>query len=626
MTIAFGALRPASLQRNPDPMLDSIQPAWLDDLFAGLDTSAMADEPRFAGLGLEALLPRAEAAVARGRRDIAIAGYRAWIDANPGAAQGFAAWFNLGVEFAQTSDFANAITAYRNALLLKPDLHQAAVNLGLALEASGQAEAALATWSQALQPDEARITLLNHRGRLLEIRGTLDEAVAVLRTSLLLDPHQPDVLQHWTHLRQRICAWPILESDIPGLGLEELCLNAGPLGALALFDDVALQRRIAAGWVERKVPPAPERLAPATGYRHSRIRLGYLSSDFCRHAMSFLIAEVLERHDRTCFEIFGYCSSPEDGSDIRARVIAALDHHVPVGGMSEEDVARRIRADEIDILIDLNGLTRGARLGALRWKPAPVMATWLGYIGPVPVPELDWLICDGLTIPAETAALYAPAPLPLPGLYQANDAQPIALPDVSRTQEGLPEDAFVFCNFSHYYKITEEMFGAWMEILRQVPRSVLWLVDDNAPGRHNLLARAAEAGIGAERLVFASRVDPARYRARLALGDLFLDTTPYNAGTVASDALRMGLPILTLSGQTFASRMAGSLLAAIGLPEGVTTNRADYIARGIALATQPTMHARAKAALAGDAWMRTLGDTATFTARLEASLRNVLTP
>ncbi|MBX9593002.1 MAG: glycosyl transferase family 1, partial [Roseomonas sp.] len=174
------------------------------------------------------------------------------------------------------------------------------------------------------------------------------------------------------------------------------------------------------------------------------------------------------------------------------------------------------------------------------------------------------------------------------------------------------------------YKITEEMFVAWMEILRQVPRSVLWLVDDNAPGRRNLLARAAEAGIGQDRLVFAARVDPARYRARLALGDLFLDTTPYNAGTVASDALRMGLPILTLSGQAFASRMAGSLLAAIGLPEGIVTSRADYIARAVALATQPAMQARAKAALAGDAWMRTLGDTATFTARLEASLRGVL--
>ena len=579
--------------------------------------------PAVAGMRLEELLPRIEAATAHGRRDLAIAAYREWIGANPASPQLCAAWFNLGVEFAQAMEFGNAIIAYRNALALKPDLHQAAINLGLALEASGQHDAALAAWHQALQPDETRIALLNHRGRLLEARGALAEAVEALRGSLLIDPHQPDVLQHWTHLRQRICAWPILQTDIPGLDAAEIGLHAGPLGSLALFDEVDRQRRIAEAWLARKVPPAPQRLAPQSGYRHDRIRLGYLSSDFCRHAMSFLIVEALERHDRRQFEVFGYCSSPEDGSDIRRRVIAAFDHHVPIGHLDEEAAARRIRADEIDILIDLNGLTRGARLGALRWKPAPVQVTYLGYIGSVPLPELDWMICDGRVVPAQRAALYAPRPLPLPGLYQANDARPVSLPPVSRATEGLPEDAFVFCNFSHYYKITEAMFADWMMILRRAPKSVLWLVDDNEPGRRNLLAAAARHGVGAERLVFAGRVDPAHYRARFALADLFLDTTPYNAGTVASDALRMGLPLLTLSGQTFASRMAGSLLAEIGLHAGVTTTREEFVARAVAFATDPVLYGAAKAVLAGDAWHRSLGDSAGFTAKLETALRAI---
>ena len=583
----------------------------------------LAPVESLAGLRLETLLPRVQAWTDGGRRDLAIGAYRDWIDANPASPQLCAAWFNLGVEFAQAMEFGNAIIAYRNALALKPDLHQAAINLGLALEASGQPDAALAAWAQALQPDETRITLLNQRGRLLESRGALAEATQALRASLLIDPHQPDVLQHWTHLRQRICAWPILAPDMPGLDVEEIALHAGPLGSLALFDDVARQRRIAEAWLARKVPAAPRHLAPEAGYRHGRIRIGYLSSDFCRHAMSFLIAEVLERHDRAQFEVFGYCSSPEDGSDIRRRVVAAFDHHVPIGALDEEAAARRIRADEIDILIDLNGLTRGARLGALRWKPAPVQVTYLGYIGSVPLPELDWMICDARVVPADRAALYAPRPLPLPGLYQANDAQPVALPPVSRAAAGLPEDAFVFCNFSHYYKITEAMFADWMTILRRVPRSVLWLVDDNETGRRNLLAAAARDGIGAERLIFAGRVDPAQYRARLALGDLFLDTTPYNAGTVASDALRMGLPLLTLSGESFASRMAGSLLAEIGLPEGITTTPAEYIERAVAFATDPALQARAKAALSGDAWRRSLGDSAGFTAKLEAALRSI---
>jgi predicted O-linked N-acetylglucosamine transferase (SPINDLY family) len=602
-------------------MLDVAAPPAATALAALFDDEGWTEEqalPLLCGLRLEALLPLIE-----GRQGSGVAAYRSWIAANPSGPQLFAAWFNLGVELAQARDFGNAVIAYRNALLLKPDLHQAAVNLGLALEAGGQAEAALDAWQQALQPDAARITLLNHRGRLLEMRGALPEAIAALRASLLIDPQQPDVLQHWTHLRQRICAWPILETDIPGLDLEQLCLHAGPLGALALFDDVAMQARIAEAWIGRKVPAAPQRLAPASGYRHQRIRIGYLSSDFCRHAMSFLIVEALERHDRAAFEVFGYCSSPEDGSEIRRRVIAALDHHVPIGALSDEAAARRIRADEIDILIDLNGLTRGARLATLRWKPAPVQATYLGYIGPVPLPELDWMLCDGLVIPPDRAALYAPRPLPLPGLYQANDAQALALPPVSRAAEGLPPDGFVFCNFSHFYKITEAMFDAWMQILRCVPHAVLWLVADNEPGRRNLTEQARRRGIAAERLVFAARVDPARYRARLALADLFLDTTPYNAGTVASDALRMGLPLLTLAGQAFASRMAASLLTAIGLPEGVTTARADYIARAVAVATDPPLHARMRATLAGDAWQRTLGDSAGFTARLEAALRRI---
>ncbi len=576
-----------------------------------------------AGLPLEAVLPMAEAASAARNHSTAAALYQAWIAANPDAPQGFAAWFNLGVEFARAGDHANAIAAYRHALHRKPDLHQAAVNLGLALEAAGQPEAALQLWAEALQPDAARIALLNHRGRLLEMRGALAEAAEALRSSLLVDPAQPDVLQHWTHLRQRLCAWPIFGTDIPGLDAATIEHNAGPLGILALTDDVETQRRVAAAWIARKVPPVARRLSPPEGYRHQRIRIGYLSSDFCRHAMSFLIAQVLERHDRARFEVFGYCSSPEDGSDIRRRVLAALDHHVPVGALDDEAAARRIRDDEIDILIDLNGLTRGARLGALRHRPAPVQVTYLGYIGPVPMEELDGFLCDAVTVPPAQAALYAPKPLPLPGLYQANDAREMALPCVSRAEEGLPGAAFVFCNFSHYYKITEAAFADWMMILRRVPDSVLWLVDDNDAGRRNLQAAAAGHGVAAQRLVFAARVDPARYRARLALADLFLDTTPYNAGTVASDALRMGLPLLTLPGRSFASRMAASLLTAIGATEGIATDRADYIARAIALATDPQRHARARAALAGEAWVRTLGDSAGFTRRLEALLESI---
>jgi predicted O-linked N-acetylglucosamine transferase (SPINDLY family) len=410
----------------------------------------------------------------------------------------------------------------------------------------------------------------------------------------------------------------------PGLAPEALMLRGGPLGALALTDDPALQRRIGEAWIARKVPAAPERLAPLRGYAHDRIRVGYLSSDFCRHAMGFLIVELLERHDRTRFEVFGYCSTRDDGSELRRRILAALDHHVPVGSLGEEEAARRIRADEIDILVDLNGLTHGARLGALRWKPAPVQATYLGYVGPVPLPELDWMICDGVTVPPDQAAHYAPRPLPLDGLYQANDGRPPGLPALTRASEGLPADATVLCCFNNFYKITPPVFAAWMEILRRVPRAVLWLTEDNATGIANLRRHAAEAGVAPARLVFASRCDPAQYMARLGLADLFLDTFPYNAGTVASDALRMGLPIVTLAGRSFASRMAASLLTAVGLAEGIATTLDAYVAKAVAM-TDPARAAAARGVLAGgEAWLRSIGDTDAFARRMERAYEGIL--
>lgn len=565
---------------------------------------------------LESLMPRLE-----GRAPAeAVAAYRAWLAANPASPQRFAAWFNLGVLLAQGGDRQGAMIAYRQALMLKPDLHQAAINLGIALEAEGRAEDALALWQGALQPDDARVALFNQRGRLLETQKRYAEAERDLRASLLTDPNQPDVIQHWTHLRQKGCIWPVLGEGMPGLPPGALALQGGPLGALALTDDPALQRRIGEAWIARKIPPAPERLAPARGYAHDRIRVGYLSSDFCRHAMGFLIVELLERHDRTRFEVFGYCSTREDGSDLRRRIVAAFDHHIPIGHLSDEDAARRIRADEIDILVDLNGLTHGARLGALRWKPAPVQATYLGYVGPVPLPELDWMICDDVVVPPDQAPHYAPRPLPLGGLYQANDSRMPALPAVTRAGEGLPEDAVVLCCFNNFYKITPEVFTAWMDIVRRVPRSVLWLTDDNATGMANLRARAADSGIAAERILFATRCDPARYLARLGLADLFLDTFPYNAGTVASDALRMGLPIVTLAGLSFASRMAASLLTAVGLTEGIATTLDGYVAAAVALATDP---ARGRAVLAGGAWARGIGDAAGFARRMEAAFEDI---
>jgi predicted O-linked N-acetylglucosamine transferase (SPINDLY family) len=552
-----------------------------------------------------------------------IALYDTWIAARPaGTPNLHAAWFNLGTERGHAGDINGAMQAYRTALAIQPGFAPAAINLGLQRERLGDANGALRIWADALQSDDSRVALLNQRGRLLEQTGDLAGAAEALRASLLTRSDQPDAVQHWLHLRQKMCQWPILSGAIPGLGRHDLLTRSGPLAAIALTDDVPTQRAIAAGWIARKTRPQPA-LAPPAGYRHDRIRVAYLSSDFCSHAMSYLIAELFERHDRDRFEVHGYCASPDDGSAIRARVIAAFDRFISVRNLSDEDAALRIRADEIDILIDLNGLTSGSRLQILRWKPAPVQATYLGFIGPVPLPELDFLLCDTFVIPPDRAASYHPVPLPIQGLYQANDSKRIVGPSLRRAAADLPEDRFIFCCFSNHYKITEEMFSSWIEILRQTGDSVLWLVDDNQWSRRNLRLRALDAGIDASRLLFSDRTDPATYMARLSLADLFLDTFPYNAGTIASDAIRMGLPLVTLAGQSFASRMAARMLHAIGADTGVTNGFDAYVSTAVRLATDRDCYAAYRTRFTEEVWAASLGDIATFTRHFEAALLRI---
>ena len=550
--------------------------------------------------------------------------YKEWIGHQPSSPMRHAAWFNMGVELWAAGETHNAAIAYRNALIVKPDMHQAAINLGLMQETLGDREGALDTWLKALQPDDPRVLLLNNVGRLNENIDRLGAAEDALRQSLLIDPHQPDVIQHWVHIRQKACQWPVLAVHrLYDLDAQRLAVNAGPLTALALFDDIATQRRIAEVWVHRKVAAAAVRLSPPDGYRHDRIRIGYLSSDFRDHAMAFLVAELFERHDREKFEVHGYCITPNDSSAIRQRLIGAFDHFHILRGLGDEAAAQRIRDDEIDILVDLNGLTAGARMGILRHKPAPVQATYLGYIGPLPLPELDYLLCDSYVVPPETADAYAPKPLYIEGVYQANDTHRPIREGLTRADAGLPEDRFLFCCFANHYKITEAVFRLWLSILLRTKDTALWLIDDSDASRDNLIAYAANNGVASDRLIFTPRALPADYLARLRLADLYLDTHPYNAGTVASDALRVGLPLLTLNGQSFVSRMAGCLLTAVGLEDLVAATPEAYIETASSLAGDPARYKAVRDRLNG-AWSSSLGDVALFTRRFEAALASVV--
>jgi predicted O-linked N-acetylglucosamine transferase (SPINDLY family) len=617
---------------SPDRMFSVVDiPVWLDELLVALAAGEIAPnyaediQKRLKDTPFGELLSAIERARPGPGDPAEIAFYQHWIDANAERSPLlYAAWFNIGVLLAHKLNNDEAATAYGKALQLRPDLHVAAINLGLVLEAAGHTDQALATWRRATQSDEARVALQIQQGRLLEKLGRLEDAERILHRVLLTDPVQPDVLHHLIYIRQRICQWSVATSDIPGIPAEDFVRNSSPLSILALTDDIDLQRDAAALWIARKTEPAPRRLAPPQPYPHERIRIGYLSSDFCSHAMSYLITELFERHDRRRFEVFGYCSSNDDGTQLRKRVLAAFDHCRMIRTLSDEQTARVIREDEIDVLIELNGLTEGTRLTVLRWRPAPVQATYLGFVGPVPLPELDYLLCDDMVVPPEHIASYQPMPLAIARIYQANDSKRTIGRPVTRAESGLPEDRFILCCLSRHYKITEEMFAAWMSILRQAGRSVLWLANDNAYSQANLLATAKRAGIAADRLIFSERADPDLYLSRLALADLFLDTFPYNAGTVASDAIRMRLPLLTLCGKAFASRMAASLLHAIGAPDGIATSMTKYVDTAVRLANDPLAYARYKALFTAQAWRRTIGDIDGFTMQFEAAWCRVI--
>ncbi|MCK9387789.1 MAG: tetratricopeptide repeat protein [Sulfuritalea sp.] len=546
-------------------------------------------------LSIAELGAKAEALEARNDRDGAAQLYRDWIKQSKSPLV-WVAHFNLGVLLKNMGDMEGAIESYRASLAGNPKLPHARINLGTALEVLNKPDEAIEEWKTALKylDEDPKTdldmvcTVLNNLGRRLEVMQKYTEAEEMLTRSLLLKPNQEAVLYHRIFLRQKQCAWPIY-APLPGITLEDQQAATSAVAMLSISDDPELQLRTALSQVPGKIPKDLPKLAPADGYAHDRLRIGYLSSNFGMHAVSILTAELYELHDRSRVEVWGFCWSPEDNTEMRERVIKAMDHFVRIKDISDEEAAKAIRAAEIDVLIDLQGLTAGCRPKILAYRPAPVQVTYLGFPGTTALPEIDYVLADRYIIPEEMAEYFTEKPLYLPDCFQVNDRKRISSEPKTRSEYGLPESAFVFCAFNNNIKFTPEFFAAWMRILGRTPNSVLWLLADNERARSNLLRCAEEHGISSERLVFATRVPVADYLARFRVANLFLDLSPFNGGTTAADALWMGLPIITCSGKSFASRMAGSLLQAIGLPELITTTLDDYENLAVALAENPEL-------------------------------------
>lgn len=541
--------------------------------------------------------------------------YREWLLIPRDPSQAGVAWFNLGVLLRQLGDLPGCMAAYQQAMALQPRLYQAAVNLGLAQEAVGQGAQALAVWQQALQPLEAQTLLLNHTGRLLEAAKQFPQAEQALFRSLASQADQPDVVQHYIGLRRKQCKWPAVPEWLTeALHPANPRLDCGPFMGLAELTDPAEQAVAVGRFVQRKVIPPQPRMAPVKPYGHSRLRVGYFSGDFKMHAVSILTAELFELHDRSRVEVLGLDFSIEDGSPMRQRVLKAFDRHVPLQGLSDEAAARAIREAEVDVLIDLTGMTSGARPGVLRHKPAPVQVVYLGYMATTALPEMDYVLVDKVLFPDELRPHFVEKPLYLPRCYQVNDRQRPVAATPTRADCGLPPDAFVFCCFNNAFKLSPEVLQVWARILKRVPGAVLWLLEDNVWASERVRTYMQSQGVEAQRIVFAPRKPPHEHVARNACADLFLDSPPCGAGVTASEAMRAGLPLLTLPGRTLVSRVAASVLHGAGLPDLVVDDWAAYEEKAVALASQPGAIAAVKSRMRPDC---ELFDTPGFVRDLE---------
>ena len=518
--------------------------------------------------------------------------------------------------------FREAITVLREVLRQEPEHKQAWGALGDALFQCGELGEAASTAQRAIElnPDAAApysVLALIHI-----VRGELAPAITALEDGLRRTG-SGGLLGMLAHQLRRVCDWKrhgaVWAELKRRLGQEDAALGS-PFWLLientTAEEQLDYTRRWAAAHFRSEEPRSAGAATSVTAPAGRRLRVGYLSSEFHEHAISYLFAGVLERHDRSRFEIFAYSYGPDDKSQMRARLRAGAEHFVEVAWDPDDVVVRRIQDDALDILIDLKGYTMGARTGILARRPCSLQVNWLGYPGTMGAPSIDYLITDRFTVPPEREAAYSEKIVYLDHCWQCNDRARPMLEPLTRTDYGLPADGFVFCCFTQSVKVSPEIFARWMRLLRDVPGSVLWLAEDNPWATENL-KRAAQAGdIAPRRLIISPRIPFPQHLARYRVADLALDTFPYTSHSTASDALWAGCPVVALCGDTFAARVSGSILTHAGLPHLITDSMDAYeqLARGLATDSARLAQARAQVAQAKSS---SLFDAESFTRDLE---------
>ena len=557
------------------------------------------------------------------RLDDALTSYDKAIAIKPDYADAF---YNRGNALQELNLLEDALTCYDKAIALKPDHAGALYNHGNALKELKRLDDALMSYDKgiALKPDYA--DALYNRGNALKELKRLDDALVSYDAAIALKPDYKFLLGIRLNTQMHLCDWSDLQNQLEELEafISEELMVSHPFPVIGLVDKPGLQLKASTIFVNEKHPAHGVLDMIKSRSVGGKIRIGYYSADFYSHATSVLMAELFEEHDTRAFELYGFSFGPDTQDEMRSRIASGFDYFFDVTRKSDREVALMSRDLGIDIAVDLKGFTENCRVGIFAEQCAPIQVNYLGYPGTLAAPYFDYIVADKTLIPQESQQYYTEKVIYLPHSYQVNDSKrKISQKLFTRHEVGLPESGFVFCCFNMNYKILPATFDVWMRILKAVNGSVLWLLQDNPTATNNLRKEAERRGVDPTRLVFAPRMNLEEHLARHRLADLFIDTMPCNAHTTASDALWAGLPILTQIGQSFAARVAASLLNTMDLSELVTKTSEEYESKAVDLANNPLKLAQIKKKLEQNRRTSPLFNGQLFARHIEAAYEEI---
>ena len=514
----------------------------------------------------------------------------------------------------------DALVSFDRALAIEPQLSDAHLNRGNALKNLKRYDEALDAFDKALaiNPDLDGAWL--GRGNVFFDLKSYDQALASYKKALAINSHLEGLEGKRLHTKMFICDWANFEADSANIifKVRNKETKIIPFDFVALSSSPEDQLECAKVWIAAKHPASQNPIWRGELYKHDKIRIAYVSADFREHVTSILIAGMFENHDRSRFEVTAISIGPDDQSEMRKRLKGVFDHFFDAASSSDQEISSLIRERETDILVDLMGFTTYARTNIFAQRAAPIQLSYLGYPGTMGADYIDYLIADRTLIPESQKRFYTEKIVYLPDTYQVNEEKrSISHKVITRSEFGLPDGGFVFCCFNNNYKILPNVFDCWMRILKKVESSVLWLLVDNVTAASNLRKEAVARGVKSDRLIFAMRMSMPEHLARHRLADLFLDTLPYNAHTTASDALWAGLPVLTQIGETFAGRVAASLLHAAGLTDLIASTQQEYEELAIEFATNPAKLVTIRQKLLENRLTNPLFNTQLFTRHIE---------